>query len=189
MASMTKLKTLSAPRHTKLKALTVMTMLGFALTACAPTVPGDEAGPTPSATSSQTPAQEAEPTNEPTTEPAQDSEPAAEPSQAPESNDPKDTERAVVIRVEGDQPSALVKTVIVTSDGKEEGGQMISQNLPFTHEVTLSPDQQFTKILVLGKYPDGKRANISCSIEIDGVEVSTNSSTTNRPAECLVLEK
>ncbi len=97
--------------------------------------------------------------------------------------------RTVTMHVEGAKSDALVKALVVTDDGKESGGEMTSQKLPFDQEVTLPAGAAFTKVLVLGKYASGATGEISCSISIDGVNVSSQSSTNHKPAECLFVEK
>lgn len=117
---------------------------------------------------------------------------AAEPS---EKADSKPTEKAgsqgrqVTMHVEGAQSEALVKALVVTGGGKETGGEMTSQTLPFDQQVTLPAGSVFNKILVLGKYASGATGEISCSISIDGVNVSSQSSSGHKPAECLFVEK
>lgn len=97
-------------------------------------------------------------------------------------------ERHIALSVTGAKESAQVKVLVVTSDGKQSGGDMKPQTLPFTHELTIPSGTNFTKILVLGKYTNGATGEISCSVTIDGKVVSTNTSTSHKPAECLVLE-
>ncbi len=97
--------------------------------------------------------------------------------------------RKVTMHVEGAKSNALVKALVVTADGKESGGEMTSQTLPFDQEVTLPADSVFTKVLVLGKYPSGGTGEISCSISIDDVSVSSQASSSHKPAECLFVEK
>lgn len=98
------------------------------------------------------------------------------------------TERHATLSVTGAKDSALVKTLVISSDGKESGGEMKQQALPFTQELTIPAGTDFTKILVLGKYANGETGEISCSVAVEGKTVSTNSSTGHQPAECLVLE-
>lgn len=98
------------------------------------------------------------------------------------------TERKVAMHVEGAQSGALVKSLVVTADGKESGGEMTTQALPFDQEVSLPAESVFTKVLVLGKYASGATGEISCSISIDGVEVSSVTSNNHKPAECLFVE-
>lgn len=153
--------------------------LGVGLAGCSST----DNTPTPTVTVTET----AEPqTQEPAAEPDAQ-EPAAEPE--PHESTPAATSRQVAMKVTGAKSSALVKTLVVTSDGKEQGGQMTTQTLPFTQEVTVGVDQPFTKILVIAKYKNGQTGDIKCAIEIDGQEQSTNSSSGHQPAECLIVEK
>jgi len=91
--------------------------------------------------------------------------------------------------VTGAKDSALIKTVIVTGDGKETGGKMTTQTLPFTLEPELPEGSAFTKLLVIAKYPDGSKAEIACSIAVDGVVMDSNNSSTSKPAECLVISE
>ena len=97
--------------------------------------------------------------------------------------------RKVVLHVEGAKSDALVKALVITADGKESGGEMTTQTLPFNQELTLPANSVFTKILVLGKYASGATGEISCSISIDGKEVAAQTSTDHKPAECLFVEK
>ncbi|UIK87628.1 hypothetical protein [Arthrobacter polaris] len=97
--------------------------------------------------------------------------------------------RKVLLHVEGAKSDALVKALVITADGKESGGEMTTQTLPFNQELTLPANSVFTKILVLGKYASGATGEISCSISIDGKEVAAQTSTDHKPAECLFVEK
>ena len=98
------------------------------------------------------------------------------------------TKRKVTMHVEGAQSGALVKSLVVTADGLESGGEMTTQALPFDQEVSLPAESVFTKVLVLGKYASGASGEISCSISIDGVEVSSETSSNHKPAECTFVE-
>lgn len=170
------------------KAMTcgVVAVLSFTLTGCGST--GETSEPVPTVTVTETAEPEAqEPAAEPGAQEPEAQEPAAEPEA--EKSDPAATSRQVVMKVTGAKSSALVKTLVVTNDGKEQGGQMNTQTLPFTQEVAVGVDQPFTKILVIAKYKDGQTGDINCSIEIDGQEQAVNSSSGHQPAECLIVEK
>ncbi|MFQ4149288.1 hypothetical protein AAGW05_11390 [Arthrobacter sp. LAPM80] len=97
--------------------------------------------------------------------------------------------RRVTVHVSGARGSALVKSVIVTGDGKESGGEMVQQTLPYTQELSIAAGQAFTKVFVLAKYPSGATDAISCSVSVDGKEVAANSSRNHQPVECLFIEK
>lgn len=97
--------------------------------------------------------------------------------------------RKVTLQVKGAKSDGVVKALVITADGKESGGEMKPEKLPFSQELTLPTDSVFTKILVLGKYPSGGTGEISCSISIDGKEVASQTSTSHKPAECLFVEK
>lgn len=166
----------------KVMSLGAVAVLGFTLTGCSN---AETPEPVPTVTVTETAQPEAE-VQEPAAEP-EAQEPAAEPEAAESA--PEASSRQVVMTVTGAKSSALVKTLVVTNDGKEQGGQMNTETLPFTQEVTVGVDQPFTKILVIAKYKDGQTGDIKCTIEIDGEEQATNSSTGHQPAECLVVEK
>ncbi len=97
--------------------------------------------------------------------------------------------RLVSLHVEGARASALVKTLVVTADGKENGAGMRDVELPFDEELTLPADVSVTKILVLAKYASGAAGKISCAVTIDDRQVASQSSSNHRPAECLVVGK
>ncbi len=96
-------------------------------------------------------------------------------------------EHLVTVQVTGKHPRAMVKTVVTTASGKESGGPMQEQKLPYTHELTIVEGQAFTKILVVAKYSDGASGTLSCSITVDGEEASAASATERKPATCQFL--
>lgn len=98
-------------------------------------------------------------------------------------------ERTVTVQVNGTQGSALIKSLVVTDDGKESGAEMTQQALPYTQTLSVPAGQTFTKIFVLAKYPSGATDDISCSVSVDGKEVAANSSNNHQPVECLFVEK
>lgn len=158
-------------------------LLGLALTGCSTSAPESAAETSNSSSSSKGAPEAAVDADAPAT---------AKPSEKVESK-PTDKAgsqgRTVTMHVEGAQSEALVKALVVTDDGKETGGDMTSQTLPFDQEVTLPAGSVFNKVLVLGKYGSGATGEISCSISIDGVNVSRQTSSNHKPAECLFVEK
>ncbi|MEO6530140.1 MAG: hypothetical protein ABI563_17595 [Specibacter sp.] len=94
----------------------------------------------------------------------------------------------VTVKVNGTKGSALVKSLVVTDDGKETGAEMTQQTLPYTQTLSIPARQTFTKVFVLAKYPSGATDDISCSVSVDGKEVAANSSNNHRPVECLFVE-
>ncbi|WP_210099349.1 hypothetical protein [Paeniglutamicibacter antarcticus] len=154
-------------------------LLGLGLAGCST----DEAAPTATATVTES----ASATAAPETTPAASS-PAASTKATAESSSAA-AERKVTLEVKGAKSNALVKTLVITHNGKKTGGKMVKETLPFTKDLTLPADTTFTKILVLGKYADGGTGDISCDITIDGKSESSNSSTGHKPAECLFIEK
>lgn len=154
-----------------------LALLGLSLAACSP-------GPRPS----DSPATESSTLGATTTTPEQSTdspEPEAEAAESPDAPAPIIT----TLSVTGAKDSALIKTVIVTGDGKETGGKMTTQTLPFTLEQELPEGSAFTKLLVIAKYPDASKAEIACSIAVDGVVMDSNNSSTSKPAECLVISE
>lgn len=168
---------------TKLGAVSAAAVLSLTLAACGTSDPVED--PAPTVTETVEPTVAPEPTASESAEP----EATDAPTESPEATQTPASERKVVINVEGAKSSALVKTLVVTNDGKEEGGKMNTETLPFTKELTVGADKPFTKILVIAKYKDGQTGNISCTVEIDGEEAAANSSNTHQPAECLIIEK
>lgn len=167
---------------TRLGAVSAVAVLSLTLAACGSSDPVEE--PAPTVTETVEPTVAPEPTESETAEPE-----ATETTEAPEATEAPAAERKVVINVKGDKSSALVKTLVVTNDGKEEGGKMNTETLPFTKELTVGADKPFIKILVIAKYKDGQTGDISCTVEIDGKEAASDSSKTHQPAECLIIEK
>lgn len=142
-----------------------MVLLGLALTACSP---ADTAAPA-DATSAASPSVVPAPA-------ASAAAPTAEGSQ-----------HNVSVKVTGALGSALVKTVVVGSNGQESGGEMQTKPLPYSEEFTADTENGFTKVFVLAKYDSGQTADISCSITVDGKEVTANNSSNHQPAECLFI--
>lgn len=166
-------------------------LLALVLTGCSTNAPESSPETSNSSSSSKGAAEAAEDADAPaTTTPTTTA--ADKPSAKAEA---KPTEKAgaqdrkVTMHVEGAQSEALVKALIITDDGKETGGEMTTQTLPFDHEVTLPGGSVFNKVLVLGKYASGATGEISCSISIDGVNVSSQTSSNHKPAECMFIEK
>ncbi|MFB9165037.1 hypothetical protein [Arthrobacter psychrochitiniphilus] len=156
-------------------------LLGLSLAGCSTSTPGATTETSNSTSSTQGGAEAAVDVQTPASTAATPSATASEKAGA--------QGRTVTMHVEGAKSDALVKALVVTDDGKESGGEMTSQKLPFDQEVTLPAGAAFTKVLVLGKYASGATGEISCSISIDGVNVSSQSSTNHKPAECLFVEK
>lgn len=94
--------------------------------------------------------------------------------------------QSVALQVNGAKAQALVKTLVITSAGKKSSGNMTSQSLPFEETIELTAGESITKILVLAKYTDGQTGEIACSISIDGKQISTDTTTSHKPAQCLV---
>ncbi|MDO5752491.1 hypothetical protein [Arthrobacter sp.] len=152
-------------------------MLGLSLAGCSTNDPAPAANSTSTVDATQG---AAVPVMDPATPAAATAAPASQEAPA---------ERKVTLHVEGAKSDALVKALVVTADGKESGGEMKTEQLPFNQELTLPADSTFTKILVLGKYASGATGEISCSISIDGKEVAAQKSDNHKPAECLFVEK
>ena len=150
-----------------LSAGAVMALLGLLLTACSPadTAPPAESTSAASSTVLSTPA-------------VSETTPTAEAGQ-----------HNISVKVTGARASALVKTVVVGSEGEENGGEMRPQTLPYTETFTASSNSGFTKVFVLAKYDSGQTADISCSITVDGEEVAASTSSNHVPVECLFLNK
>ncbi|MGX1751277.1 hypothetical protein [Glutamicibacter protophormiae] len=102
------------------------------------------------------------------------------------SGSPTAKTQGIALQVTGAKSQGLVKTLVVTSAGKKEGGKMTSQSLPLEETIELAAGERITKILVLAKYPDGQTGEIACGIFIDDKQVSTDASTNHKPAKCLV---
>lgn len=160
-------------------AVASIALFGLGLSGCS----SDEAAPT----ATETVTESASATAALETTPAA-SAPAASTEATAESSTTA-ADRKVTLEVKGAKSNALVKTLVITHDGKETGGKMVKEALPFTKDLTLPADTTLTKILVLGKYADGGTGDISCSITVDGKSESSNSSTGHKPAECLFIEK
>ncbi|MCY0905298.1 hypothetical protein [Arthrobacter sp. H14-L1] len=171
--------TITPLRKSAVSAFSGITMaaLGLSLAGCSTT---ETAAPaeSPSAVSPVQKPLSAEATTDVTTTPSTDPTPSTVP-----------VGRLVSLHVEGAHANALVKTLVVTGDGKENGGDMQDVKLPFDQELTLPADASFTKVLVLGKYASGATGEISCTVTIDGRQVASQSSGNHRPAECLFVEK
>ncbi|PQZ94541.1 hypothetical protein CQ018_04060 [Arthrobacter sp. MYb227] len=125
----------------------------------------------------------------PSMTPATSTTPSDSPSSpAASSSAPTDTqEKTLRLSVSGEAPAALVKTLVMTRDGKKAGGQMIRQNLPFSQDIVLPAGSELTKVLVLGKSIDGASNELTCSINIAGGALKESSSRGHSPAECLFL--
>ena len=163
----------------RVSAVASIGLLGLGLAGCSV----DETAPTVAATV----AESATASNAPATPPAV-SAPAASTEAAAESTT-AEAERKVTLEVKGSKSSALVKTLVITHDGKETGGKMAKESLPFTKDLTLPANTSLTKILVLGQNADGSTGGISCNITIDGKSETSISSTGHKPAECLFMGK
>ncbi|WP_326698104.1 hypothetical protein OG909_12600 [Streptomyces sp. NBC_01754] len=117
--------------------------------------------------------------------------PSADESSSANANDASGAaaEQTVTLTVQGEKRNALVKTLVITADGKETGGRMVNESLPFSKKVTLPTATEFTKILIIAKYPDGAIGELSCDVSVDGKSLVGNTSTTHKPAECLFVTK
>ncbi|XBH22120.1 hypothetical protein V5R04_02500 [Jonesiaceae bacterium BS-20] len=173
----------------KLVAAGGIAALSLSLVACGSSGPQEQSVPTPTVAQTEPQPEVSEEDTNLGAESEGDVNPQAPESEEGEQDGQAATERQVVINISGAKSSALVKTLVITNDGKEQGGKMITQSLPFTQEVALATDNSFTKILVIAKYKDGQTGTLDCSIEIDGEVAATDSTTSHRPAECLVIEK
>lgn len=163
----------------RVSAVASIGLLGLGLVGCSV----DETAPTVAATVTES----ATASTAPATPPAV-SAPAASMEAAAESTTAAAV-RTLTLEVKGSKSSALVKTLVITHDGKETGGKMAKESLPFTKELALPANTSLTKILVLGKHTDGSTGDISCSITIDGKSETSISSTGHKPAECLFIAK
>lgn len=160
--------------HRKFAAVAVA-LLGLSLAGCSPDTPA----PVADSAAATTPSQES------TTAPIDVATSSATTSQEASTA----SGRMATLHVTGSRSEALIKTVVVTSDGKERNGEMTTKTLPFNEEITLPAESAFTKVLVLGKYANGATADISCTITIDGTEVASQTSSSHKPAECLFVEE
>lgn len=101
--------------------------------------------------------------------------------------------QVLTLRVTGAKSSALVKTLAVTSAGSsgdtDEQSGMKQQTLPFEEQITVPKGTAFSKALIVAKYPSGATDQISCTISVDGKEVSSSSSSSHEPGKCLFLNK
>ena len=82
----------------------------------------------------------------------------------------------------------MVKTLVLTRNGKEQNGQMTRQSLPFSRDVTLPAGSELVKVLVLGKNIDGASTKLTCSIDMASETLVESSSNGHSPAECLLLD-
>lgn len=97
-------------------------------------------------------------------------------------------ENTLRLSVSGEATTAMVKTLVITRNGKEQNGQMTRQNLPFSRDVTLPAGSELVKVLVLGKNIDGASTKLTCSIDLAGETLKKSSSNGHAPAECLLLD-
>ncbi|MFC8302657.1 hypothetical protein ACFUCV_03130 [Specibacter sp. NPDC057265] len=174
---MTNFQTITSKTPLHRTAPLLLALLGLSLSACSP-----QAAPADPAT------EDAPAVAAPTTAEA----PAASASGSPDVAAPAAGSaggKAVTVNVQGSRSEALVKTVIVSAEGKESGGEMNTEKLPYNQELTLPGDSTFTKIIVVAKYANGATADLSCSITIDGSSVASDSSSGHKPAECLFVEE
>lgn len=179
--AMTNFQTITSKSPLHRTAPLLLALLGLSLTACSP-----QAAPADPATE-DTPALAAPTTAEAPAASAAGSPDVAAPAAGSAAGSAAG--RAVTVNVQGSRSEALVKTVIVSAEGKESGGEMNTEKLPYNQELTLPGDSTFTKIIVVAKYANGATADLSCSITIDGSSVASDSSSGHKPAECLFVEE
>ncbi len=98
-------------------------------------------------------------------------------------------ERKVTLTVQGEKDNAMVKALVITADGKETGGRMVDETLPFSKKVSLRTETEVTKVLIIAKYRHGATGELSCDISIDGKSLASNTSTTHKPARCFFVDK